>query len=450
MMPETNKDPGIKLFGMTIQLPDTPAPAPAEMDVDPAGTSSPPFDPPGDDCSAKDSSCSETDSVSGRDDDQLQKNECEEKLDESEEEEGSVLLKEEEIMDLTGDEMRDDDSKDPTEISKAEEEEGKISDAKDKTLKKPDKIIPCPRCESMDTKFCYFNNYNVNQPRHFCKKCQRYWTSGGATRNLPVGAGRRKSKISASHYHHLDAVTAFQNLDGIQHHSLKANGKVLTLASELNIPIINNIPNTEQGIPVSYGDNDNGADHSSASSATAAASTKDEVGDNGNRQNYPCFNPQLPCFPCPPWPYPSNAVQWNSTVPSPGCFSPGFPMPFYPASPYWGYTVPFYPAPQQHTASRPNSQTLGKHSRDDNKDNNPERCLWAPKTLRFDDPEDAAKSSIWATLGIKHDSVDSIRGGAFKAFKLKDDEMTHASKHCRVLEANPAALSRSLYFHESS
>ncbi|KAE9602962.1 putative transcription factor C2C2-Dof family [Lupinus albus] len=21
---------------------------------------------------------------------------------------------------------------------------------------------------------CYFNNYNVNQPRHFCRGCQRY------------------------------------------------------------------------------------------------------------------------------------------------------------------------------------------------------------------------------------------------------------------------------------
>ncbi|XP_074267350.1 cyclic dof factor 4-like [Silene latifolia] len=60
--------------------------------------------------------------------------------------------------------------------------------------KRPEKIIPCPRCKSMDTKFCYFNNYNVNQPRHYCKGCQRYWTAGGALRNVPVGAGRRKAK----------------------------------------------------------------------------------------------------------------------------------------------------------------------------------------------------------------------------------------------------------------
>ncbi|CAO1944895.1 unnamed protein product [Urochloa humidicola] len=54
--------------------------------------------------------------------------------------------------------------------------------------------LPCPRCRSRNTKFCYFNNYNVNQPRHFCKDCHRYWTAGGALRNVPVGAGRRKNR----------------------------------------------------------------------------------------------------------------------------------------------------------------------------------------------------------------------------------------------------------------
>ncbi|KAL9225946.1 hypothetical protein vseg_001817 [Gypsophila vaccaria] len=67
-----------------------------------------------------------------------------------------------------------------------------------KPLKKPDKILPCPRCNSMCTKFCYYNNYNINQPRHFCKDCQRYWTAGGTMRNVPVGAGRRKSKSSVA------------------------------------------------------------------------------------------------------------------------------------------------------------------------------------------------------------------------------------------------------------
>ncbi|KAG8057116.1 hypothetical protein GUJ93_ZPchr0002g25087 [Zizania palustris] len=52
---------------------------------------------------------------------------------------------------------------------------------------------PCPRCESRDTKFCYYNNYNTSQPRHFCKSCRRYWTKGGSLRNVPVGGSSRKS-----------------------------------------------------------------------------------------------------------------------------------------------------------------------------------------------------------------------------------------------------------------
>jgi hypothetical protein len=57
---------------------------------------------------------------------------------------------------------------------------------------KPPKDLPCPRCQSMNTKFCYYNNYSVNQPRHFCRNCQRYWTVGGTLRNVPVGGGSRK------------------------------------------------------------------------------------------------------------------------------------------------------------------------------------------------------------------------------------------------------------------
>ncbi|KAK1313309.1 Dof zinc finger protein DOF3.1 [Acorus calamus] len=59
--------------------------------------------------------------------------------------------------------------------------------------------LKCPRCDSTNTKFCYYNNYNLSQPRHFCKSCRRYWTKGGALRNIPVGGGSRKnSKKSAA------------------------------------------------------------------------------------------------------------------------------------------------------------------------------------------------------------------------------------------------------------
>ncbi|KAL5205223.1 hypothetical protein ABZP36_033432 [Zizania latifolia] len=57
---------------------------------------------------------------------------------------------------------------------------------------------PCPRCESRDTKFCYYNNYNTSQPRHFCKSCRRYWTKGGSLRNVPVGGGSRKISAAAA------------------------------------------------------------------------------------------------------------------------------------------------------------------------------------------------------------------------------------------------------------
>ncbi|CBI40844.3 unnamed protein product, partial [Vitis vinifera] len=58
----------------------------------------------------------------------------------------------------------------------------------------PDQVLKCPRCDSPNTKFCYYNNYSLTQPRHFCKTCRRYWTKGGALRNVPIGGGCRKNK----------------------------------------------------------------------------------------------------------------------------------------------------------------------------------------------------------------------------------------------------------------
>ncbi|XP_039120325.1 dof zinc finger protein 4-like [Dioscorea cayenensis subsp. rotundata] len=58
--------------------------------------------------------------------------------------------------------------------------------------------LKCPRCGSSNTKFCYYNNYNLSQPRHFCKSCRRYWTRGGVLRNVPVGGGSRKPSSSSS------------------------------------------------------------------------------------------------------------------------------------------------------------------------------------------------------------------------------------------------------------
>ncbi|MBA0714774.1 hypothetical protein Golax_013729 [Gossypium laxum] len=385
--------------------------------------------------------------------------------------------------------------------SKTEEDQSETSNPQEKTLKKPTKILPCPRCNSMDTKFCYYNNYNVNQPRHFCKNCQRYWTAGGTMRNVPVGAGRRKNKNSASHYRQVTVSEALQNAridipNGVHHPALKANGTVLTfgsdaplcesMASVLNLADKTMHNTTRNGfhrpeelkIPVSYKDGENGVECSNGSSVPTS---KDEAGKSGLQdqmmQDCQGFPPQMQCYPGAFWPYPWNSAQWSSPVPPPppafcppGCY----PMPFYPAAAYWGCTIPgtwngpWHPQPppskQSASSSGPDSPTLGKHSRDENtskpsnsgeeeqvKENNAERSLWIPKTLRIDDPGEAAKSSIWATLGIKNDKSDSIGGGGlFKAFQSKGDERTEVPETSPVLQANPAALSRSINFRESS
>ncbi|CAA7035064.1 unnamed protein product [Microthlaspi erraticum] len=258
---------------------------------------------------------------------------------------------------------------------------------KDKTLTKPTKILPCPRCKSMETKFCYYNNYNVNQPRHFCKACQRYWTSGGTMRSVPVGAGRRKNKnnnTSSSHYPHVTIS--------------ETNGPVLSfsLGDDQKVP-----KNNMFGNPKLVAARTENNDHHSI----------DESRIRNNKMN------GLDCFPGVPWPY-----TWN----------PGL----YPVYPYWNIPV---------LSSSPNS-TLGKHSRDEKETTQGKQrygSVLVPKTLRIDDPNEAAKSSIWTTLGIKNDVM-------FKGFNSKKEvkiskEETETSL---VLCANPAALSRSINFHE--
>lgn len=76
---------------------------------------------------------------------------------------------------------------------------GSMADrARQAKLPQPEQQLKCPRCDSSNTKFCYFNNYSLTQPRHFCKTCRRYWTRGGALRNVPVGGGCRRNKRSKS------------------------------------------------------------------------------------------------------------------------------------------------------------------------------------------------------------------------------------------------------------
>ncbi|XP_010557306.1 PREDICTED: dof zinc finger protein DOF2.1-like [Tarenaya hassleriana] len=69
-------------------------------------------------------------------------------------------------------------------------------DHQKKQRAQPEQALKCPRCESTNTKFCYYNNYSLSQPRYFCKSCRRYWTKGGTLRNVPVGGGCRKTRRS--------------------------------------------------------------------------------------------------------------------------------------------------------------------------------------------------------------------------------------------------------------
>ncbi|KAH9615613.1 hypothetical protein KSS87_018203 [Heliosperma pusillum] len=362
-----------------------------------------------------------------------------------------------------------------TEPLKQEEEKADTSVSEEKTLKKPDKILPCPRCNSMDTKFCYYNNYNVNQPRHFCRKCQRYWTAGGTMRNVPVGAGRRKNKHSISQYRHITVPEALQSSrPDIPHGAqlkLQQNGTILTFGSDSPLcesmaSILNLAEQTRNCAAPNVFPNSAELNGSGIKDAT-----KSSPNDPAAQNSAPFPNAtSIPCYPGPPWPYPWNAAQWTPPVAAPPFCPNGLALPYYPVPAYW--SIPWIAQPSfagqsvpSPGSSGPNSPTLGKHTRDGNmltptsseekesQDNCGGRSLWVPKTLRIDDSGEAAKSSIWTTLGIKHnEKLEAIgRGsGLFKAFQSKCDERTPNLEASPVLEANPAALSRSQSFQENS
>lgn len=355
--------------------------------------------------------------------------------------------------------------------SKTEEEQDETSNSQEKSLKKPDKIIPCPRCSSMDTKFCYYNNYNVNQPRHFCKNCQRYWTAGGTMRNVPVGAGRRRNKSCSSHYRQITVSEATLQNSRI-HPSLKCNGTVLTFGSDS--PLSESMASVlklahkpeELRIRVPHASGEKGDDQSNKSSVTSIKSTEGastSLSQEQTRQYSQSFPPQGRYFPPgTPCPFPWNPMQWRSPVPPPAFSPPGFSLPLYPATSYWGCTVPggwnvpwqAQPSSPNGTGpnSSPNSPTLGKHSREDGrKENSEEKSLWFPKTLRIDDSGEADKTSFWTTLGIKNAAASPAPSGRlFQAFPSKLDNKNVSDQTSSVLQANPAALSRSHNFHETS
>ncbi|MCD7467774.1 hypothetical protein HAX54_005393 [Datura stramonium] len=290
--------------------------------------------------------------------------------------------------------------------SKSEEEQGETSNLQEKILKKPDKILPCPLARlAWKQNFVTLTITTSASLLISCKNCQRYWTAGGTMEEcayLPNGARRPPLKI---------------------------NGTILTFDTdkplcESMVPVLNSADKAKQTCAgkgfhkykepeIQAGDN--GDDHCDGSSVTAVSS-KDS--DNGLpdmlRQTSNNFPPHLPCFTGATWPYPWSSMNWSNAVPPPGYYLPGIPMPFFPATNYWGCTHRFGMSLDVPTPLHPKTKCL--------------RLLrvilgsaasWLPKTLRIDDPGEAAKSSIWATLGIKHEVVDSVGGGLLKAFLPK-------------------------------
>ncbi|XP_062216679.1 cyclic dof factor 1-like [Phragmites australis] len=350
-----------------------------------------------------------------------------------------------------------------------QQQQGDTTNQKEK-LKKPDKILPCPRCNSMDTKFCYYNNYNINQPRHFCKNCQRYWTAGGAMRNVPVGAGRRKSKSASAASHFLQRVRAALPIDPLCT-SAKTNGTVLSFGSDMsNLDLTEQMKHLKEKL-ISITQIKNSDDRSVNSSAEGSANGEDSnqmnqkekvtVDRSANIMQPPCMNG------ISMWPF--------SCAPPPAYYSSGIAIPFYPAAAaaaYWGcmvpgaWNTPWPPHSQSESASSPSSAspastrsncfTSGKRPRDGDEEGDAKGNgkVWVPKTIRIDDTDEVARSSILSLIGINGDKVGKDGRGCKLASVFEQKEAKTAT-HTVInglpfLRGNPAALSRSLTFQEGS
>lgn len=245
-------------------------------------------------------------------------------------------------------------------------------------------------------------------------------------RNVPVGAGRRKNKNSSSNPRF---IVIPDPSNGVIYPAFRGNESPLceSMTSSLTIeekPSHNVVPNP--------------------------------IAQESSTSGFQGIGPRLPCFPAPPpWPNP-----WN-TLP--------YPVPIYATPPYWSCGVPasWIQPPSEGTTEYTSSSSgpsspLGKHPREggtlkcstkerNGEEKRNETKVLVPKTLRFDDPSEAAKSSIWTTLGIKNENTSRLDSGVFfRGLQAKGGQISSASETSSVLQANPAAMSRSLTYHESA
>ncbi|XP_017246068.1 cyclic dof factor 2 [Daucus carota subsp. sativus] len=340
---------------------------------------------------------------------------------------------------------------DKTEITDTREE---------KLLKKPDKILPCPRCTSLETKFCYFNNYNVNQPRHFCRKCQRYWTDGGNMRKVAVGAGRRKNKQLGAQYLQVLAprVTVQcaidKNPDIVDRHVIPGNDSLKTLVTSAENDKFHKFDSekpqcetmgvlaTKEWMTCANKSSIEEIKEEQSQCGSSLTSVQDDETlqkvfrdeQGGLSESCKLLIPRqpIPCFPTPQGGFTWNP-RWNSTSPmvaaqfsseptihsndtktdkmnwfsAPVMAVPGLctstTMQFVPAA-YWGLSC--WPIPTGNmplAESGTNCQITGKHPRDEDliEANKSKKHVIVPKTLRVDDSGEALKSTVWKTLGIE-------------------------------------------------
>ncbi|KAL0461623.1 UNVERIFIED_CONTAM: Cyclic dof factor 2 [Sesamum latifolium] len=426
------KDPKIKLFGKTIELPETCA---AAVEIGEAAHS---CDAAGEDSSNQDPSCSsdsviDNSNLNGDAEDQ-ESHKCQSVPEQNDAKEEDVAHP------STSNELKEDATRPANEDSKALSAD---SDARAVQTSKTDD----DQSETAQT-------FLQEMP----EVLDGWWTM----RNVPVGAGRRKNKSSASQFCHLTVPESLQSArvdlpNGVHHPVLNPNGTILAFSSdaplcESMVSVLNITDKTlRDGARNGFQKPAENGDDQSSGSSTSAASSKDEVGQIRLPElipNHHPFPPQL-----------SSAVLLLSTTLLGLCCARCLECSLDHTISTNFFTEPHF------SKFQPQFPALGKHSRDDNilkpanseeetrRESNSGKCLWVPKTLRIDDPGEAAKSSIWATLGIKNDRVDPVGGGGlFKAFgsQSKGDCKAQAPETSTVLQANPAALSRSLSFHESS
>ncbi|WVZ13483.1 hypothetical protein V8G54_011049 [Vigna mungo] len=478
----SNKDPGIRLFGRKIPLPESQIPASSQMGYQIQANSA------------------TMNAYNG-----LKKKEVEMPCTENSEQPENYSDSTDRKQETLHNDRQENESKGNSKTVENNTESS--STDQDKIFKKPDKILHCPRCNSLDTKFCYFNNYNVNQPRHFCKNCQRYWTAGGTMRNVPVGAGRRKNKQLASQYRHIivscdgipttsdsschQLATTLQSAAVFR--SSTDNGTVLkfcpdapplceSMESMLNLKEQNRSADENT---VNY------AEKGEEEVSLCGSSSMTNACTPRNKSTEPTASKPMQCYPVPPWIFPWNpdwnnvastasvhpsslqmrnpynsadpaSMQWCPTpiMAVPTICPPSFPLQFVPGS-YWsgppvygggtGAASMGFNACLSPTSSTSNSccsgngsPTLGKHTRDNlsTDEEKSDMCVLVPTTLRIDDPNGASKLVSSGT------NLESVPEGTISKRAKPREGKDRVLGVSQILEANPAAISRAHAFQE--